>query len=374
MTRRKKSYPGTLRRKSGGWYLRLNHAGEAYYFTLGRISRADAEEYARHEMQKLKAGRGIRVTMSELLDAYERDMLSALAPKTQKEYLGSIAQFRAFFVKKLKNPPVREVGAPEIRQFLSWREQRDHVAARTLAKDRATLSAIFTYAAREMDVVDANPVRKVKPPKTYTFDPVLIDDDEFDRLVEACADSPMVQTYVLLLGETGLRSDSEALWLRWTDLDLDEGFLWVSSDKSHRTKGGKGRWVPLSARLKQALRAHSLRFRGALYGRGVHKETSEWVFHHEFTKRHHKAGARVHSFYDAFKSAAKRAGLPTALRQHDLRHWRATTWLADGKNPVHVKDALGHADLRTTMAYTHLVREDLRSLTDSEPSRRHANQ
>ena len=29
-----------------------------------------------------------------------------------------------------------------------------------------------------------------------------------------------------------------------------------------------------------------------------------------------------------------------------------------------VKEAMGHADLRTTMGYTHLVRENLRSLVE----------
>lgn len=61
-------------------------------------------------------------------------------------------------------------------------------------------------------------------------------------------------------------------------------------------------------------------------------------------------------------SAAARANLPTGWHMHDLRHLRATSWLGEGKNPVHVKEALGHSDLRTTMAYTHLAREHLRSL------------
>ena len=37
---------------------------------------------------------------------------------------------------------------------------------------------------------------------------------------------------------------------------------------------------------------------------------------------------------------------------------------AAGANPVHVKEAVGHADLRMTMHYTHLSREHLRSLVD----------
>jgi site-specific recombinase XerD len=44
-----------------------------------------------------------------------------------------------------------------------------------------------------------------------------------------------------------------------------------------------------------------------------------------------------------------------------------TTWLAAGQDVVLVKEAVGHADLRTTMGYTHLVRENLRSLVE-EPS------
>lgn len=68
------------------------------------------------------------------------------------------------------------------------------------------------------------------------------------------------------------------------------------------------------------------------------------------------------------RHAARRAKLPRDFNQHDLRHRRVTTWLAEGKNPVHVKEALGHADLATTMGYTHSAKEHLRGLVD-EPRR-----
>ena len=74
------------------------------------------------------------------------------------------------------------------------------------------------------------------------------------------------------------------------------------------------------------------------------------------------------SLYAAFKSAARRAKLPLDFNQHDLRHRRVTTWLAEGKNPVHVKEAMGHADLATTMGYTHLAKEHLRSLVERNPN------
>lgn len=62
----------------------------------------------------------------------------------------------------------------------------------------------------------------------------------------------------------------------------------------------------------------------------------------------------------------ERAGLPSDLNQHDLQ--RVTKWLAEGKPAVAVKEAMGHADLRTRMGYTHLAREHLRVLVD-EPAK-----
>jgi site-specific recombinase XerD len=41
-----------------------------------------------------------------------------------------------------------------------------------------------------------------------------------------------------------------------------------------------------------------------------------------------------------------------------------TTWLAEGRDVVLVKEAMGHSDLRVTMAYTHLAREHLTALTE----------
>ena len=116
----------------------------------------------------------------------------------------------------------------------------------------------------------------------------------------------------------------------------------------------------MSGRLKGAIREHLAQFRLASYG----GKQSRWVFHHTQTRRHAAAGDRLRSLRNSFRAAAARAGLPPTLRQHDLRHRRAMKWLAEGHSPVHVKEALGHADLRTTMGYAHLAREHLRALVD----------
>lgn len=230
---------------------------------------------------------------------------------------------------------------------------------RTLQKDRAVLHRIFAIAER-LELRDGNPVARVPPPKADGRDPVILSDDEYERLLTACgpaSERPMLYLYALTLGETGVRCESEALFLRWEHVDLDGGFVWIASgENGHRTKSGKGRWVPMMPGLVTAMREHFARFRFA---------GSPWVFHHMSTRRHYKAGERIHSLRAAFKNAAHRAKLSAAFHAHDLRHRRVTTWLGEGANPVHVKEAMGHSDLRTTMVYTHLAREHLRALVGS---------
>ncbi len=115
------------------------------------------------------------------------------------------------------------------------------------------------------------PVARTKAPKGDSRQPVILTETQYEALLAVCED-PMVQLYVLLLGETGARSESEALWLKWEDIDLEGGFVKIVSGRDdHRTKSGRSRHVPLTDRLKQALKEHfaAYRFGG-----------SPWVFHH----------------------------------------------------------------------------------------------
>ena len=126
------------------------------------------------------------------------------------------------------------------------------------------------------------------------------------------------------------------------------------------TGSGKSRVVPMTMRLRATAMAHVERFSQATFG----GKRSPWVFHHLLTQRGAVAGERLKSLCRSFRRAAERAGLPADLNQHDLRHRRVTTWLAQGKSPVLVQKAMGHADLATTMGYTHLLGEDLLALVD----------
>ena len=189
------------------------------------------------------------------------------------------------------------------------------------------LHGAFSFA-ETLEVVQGNPVAKVPRPKGDSREPLILNSDQYEALLHACEGRPMLSTYVLVLGETGVRCNSEGLWLRWQDIDFERGFLTVESvRKGRRTKSGKSRKVPMTARLRDALQDHAAAFRMFMYA----EERTPWVFHHTLTQRGAVAGERLQSFHRAFANAVKRAELSTDLRQHDLRHRRVTTWLAAGR-------------------------------------------
>lgn len=370
-----KRYPGHIEQRGGSFRVELSVAGERHRYALKDVSRREAEAFAKRKGDELAEAARRRtlglpdpLACSGLLKKYEAERLPLLAPKTRATYASSIRIFRRYFVDELGDPAVDAIQPAHLTQYATWR--RTHpakgtgtVSARTVAKDLVLLHSLFAFAI-ELGMRPDNPASKerVKRPKVTTRDPVLLKDGELERLLAECRDHDMLRLYVLLLAETGARAVSEALRLKWSDVDLEGGFVRITSDRTHRTKSGKGRWVPMTPRLRAAMREHFARYRLAVYdGR-----RAEYVFHHVRSRRTATAGARIRDIRASFASAIRRAKLPDGFRPHDLRHRRVTTWLAAGKDVTHVKEAMGHASLQTTMGYTHLAREHLRSLVDQD--------
>lgn len=377
---RRKTHPGSIDMRGGSYRLRLCVGGQKFSYSLPGMSKKDVEAFAKTEQEKLSqqhkrfglvAG---PMRFSELVARFEDDYLPTLAATTQESYMKSLRPSTAFFTQGLRDPKLRDVDGPHFERFLTWR--RTHgpdgerrpvpVSSCTLVRDRAVAHRMFKKAM-QWGQLDRNPVSLTDKPKIDKRDPVLLRPDQLQDLYDACMDrGPMVLTYVTLLAETGVRCESEALWLTWEDVHLEDGFLWIDSSRDgHRTKTGKGRWVPITQALRPVLREHFARYRFAQYGNP--RRPSKWVFHHIMTHMGCTAGERVRSFRASFGTARKRASLPQGFRTHDLRHLRATRWLADGGDVVKVKEALGHSSLATTMIYMHLVRENLADLPGVKP-------
>jgi integrase len=273
------------------------------------------------------------------------------------------------------DPRVDRLTPGGVRAFLAWR--RTHrlryeaqpdgtvvrgtvpgtTAARTVSKDRSVLHALLGLA-QDCGYCEGQPVtRRTAVARGTAREPVILSDAQYDALLGACAD-PMLKLYLLTVGESGARNESEVLQLQWPDVDFTQGDLVVGAHR--RTKTGKPRYVPMTARLAEAMRQHFALHR--LAGR------SEWVFHHLTTRRHYQEGARIGSMHRAVLTAARKAKLPAGWRCYDLRHRRITLWRLEGKPDSIVAEAVGHASLAMQRNYTHIQRSHLKALLTEAPT------
>ena len=73
-------------------------------------------------------------------------------------------------------------------------------------------------------------------------------------------------------------------------------------------------------------------------------------------RRHHLSRDFVQKH---ISGGAKKAALLKKVGSHTLRHSFATHLLEDGYDIRTIQQLLGHADLKTTMIYTHVARKNM---------------
>ena len=137
---------------------------------------------------------------------------------------------------------------------------------------------------------------------------------------------------------TGLRA-SEVTRLRLSDLSPERGTLRVI-----RGKGNRDRTVMLSPELWQILSAYIASY-----------EPQEWLFE----GRNPTEPYAVRSLQSIVQQARKKAGLRKTISTHTLRHSFATHLLESGTAVRLIQELLGHANIETTLRYTHVSTKQL---------------
>jgi len=286
--------------------------------------------------------------------------------RTEEAYVHWVRAFVRFH--GMRHPV--EMGAPEVEAFLSWLASERQVAVAT--HKQALAAILFLYL--QVLGLDMPWLAEIGRPKSRERLPVVLTHDEVGRVLMAL--EAQHRLLAQLLYGTGMRI-MEGVRLRVKDVDFERQALIVREGK-----GFKDRVVMLPASLASALREQLVRAqavwaddRDAGQG-GVHMPSALdrkypragsswswfWVFPHGqiaadprsgVLRRHH---ALEGTFQRNFKRAVERSGIVKLATPHTLRHSFATHLLQSGYDIRTVQELLGHADVSTTMIYTHVLK------------------
>jgi integron integrase len=302
----------------------------------------------------------------KLLDQVrDRLRLKHYSIRTETQYVQWIRRFILFHDKR--HP--RDMGVAELEAFLTHLAVEGRVAAST--QNQALSALLFFY--REVLAINLPWLDNVVRAKTPQRLPVVLTRQEVVSVLDGM--SGVYGLMARLLYGTGMRL-MECVRLRVKDVDFEQAEILIRDGK-----GAKDRVTMLPQSLVEALRAH-LKIRQRLYeedrakgmasvylpdalDRKYPNAAVDWAWQYIFNsgsysidprsdaeRRHHIDEKLLQR---AVKKAAVASGIAKLATPHTFRHSFATHLLQSGYDIRTVQELLGHADVQTTMIYTHVL-------------------
>ena len=242
-------------RKSGNriWWLTYTANGRQVFESSHSTSRRFAEKLLAIRKAEVAEGRfNLPASNPPYLKEWTSQFLCSISHlSTKKRYELSVAHSLNFFGERAN---LSEISVKRLEEFKRHRSESG-VKPATINRDLALLRQLLKRAERERYIA-RNPFESgnlfLEERKGRRQPHILTYPDEAKLLATA---GPMLKALITLLVETGLRVGKEALPLKWTDVDLNDGTIFVRESK---TLAGR-RLVPLSDSCKAELsRWHDL--------------------------------------------------------------------------------------------------------------------
>lgn len=329
--------------------------------TIARVS------CGKSQMQEAGRFAVCRKQFDRLFDRLKAEIrLRQYSIRTEQAYSDWLARFLLFS----KAATEEDVQVANISLFLEYLVVKRNVAAST--QNQALNALVFFFkAVLGEKVEDAIDFHRAKKPKRL---PVVLSRPEIMSLLDSIENTLYCLIASLMYG-TGLRL-MECVRLRVFDIDFSYGQITV-----HAGKGNKDRVVPLPEKLVEDLKVQIEKV-AAVHKKDINAGFGEVYMPGALAKKYKNAGKELrwqyafpsvklsadprtgkvmrHHIHEsniqkAVKKSADKIGVNKRVSSHTLRHSFATHLLELGYDIRTVQELLGHADVSTTMIYTHVL-------------------
>ena len=292
------------------------------------------------------------------------------AYRTESTYCDWIVRYIKYFGAE-KHP--RDMGKTEIDAFLSHLATERKVSAST---QRQALNAIVFLYRHVLDQPIEGQIEPTRA-KRYPRPPVVMTKNEVKRVLAHMQGIHLLMAK--LLYGAGLRL-MECVRLRVQDLDLERSLIYLRAAKGNKDRttlfpnsiqpemrrqlekvkllhdedlaqGYGGVYLPEALARKYPHAAQEFRWQYVFPAkrRSVDPRTA-------VERRHHVLESGLQK---AVKVAVDRAGITKRVGCHTFRHSFATHMLEDGVNIRVLQELMGHADVKATEIYTHVMEKDI---------------
>jgi integron integrase len=288
------------------------------------------------------------------------------AIRTEKSYAEWTLRFLQFYSTR----EYIDLNETEVQHYLTYLSIKRNVAVATQQQALSALVFLFKQVFHR-PLGDFSSFIKSKRQRRL---PVVLSRGEMKRLLSCFNDETFILLAGLLYG-TGMRL-MECIRLRILDIDFDYGQIMVRAGK-----GGKDRVVPLPSLYIAALKKQIERV-STFHAADITKGYGEVYLPEALARKYPNAPKelkwqycfpssrlsvdprsgkiRRHHLHESalqkqIKVAAVRAKLAKKVSSHVFRHSFATHLLESGYDIRTVQELLGHAEVSTTMIYTHVL-------------------
>ena len=283
------------------------------------------------------------ISFSDFANQWLLDYAALKKGSTRDDYAGVVNKhLKPFF----GDQDLRQITKEEVQGFVTAERDAGY-SPRTINKVITIMKLIFKKAI-ESGRLDSNPAVSVDRPSQQRREREFLNPDEIRRLLKEAPEEylPLYAIGVL----AGLR-EGEILALRWMDVDLEEGLIYVR--RSYHDKHGFGdpksdtsrRAVDMSPRLLAILTEYKNRAGGALEDLLFPgKDSEKPISRQNLLQRH---------FYRTLEAAGLKK-----VTFHALRHSYAALMIASKASIKYLQHQMGHSTIRVTLdLYGHILPE-----------------